>query len=67
MKNENEYWIFDTSLQIRQIWNEICLCENKFTYNTPYILFIRYVHNQSLILVTSRIQIQGGNLLIFTM
>lgn len=38
-KNENEYWIFDTSLQIRQIWNEICLCENKFTYNTPYILF----------------------------
>lgn len=66
-KNENEYWIFDTSLQIRQIWNEICLCENKFTYNTPYILFIRYVHNQSLILVTSRIQIQRGNLLIFTM
>lgn len=39
MKNENEYWIFDTSLQIRQIWNEICLCENKFNYNTPYILF----------------------------
>lgn len=38
-KNENEYWIFDTSLQIRQIWNEICLCENKFNYNTPYILF----------------------------
>lgn len=36
---KNEYWIFDTSLQIRQIWNEICLCENKFNYNTPYILF----------------------------
>lgn len=36
---------------------------------TTHLIFslIRYVHNQSLILVTSRIQIQGGNLLIFTM
>lgn len=38
-KYENEYWIFDTSLQIRQIWNEICsLWEQIHVQHTLYSL-----------------------------